>query len=68
MSIESVLAPRLDGTMVHGAGSMRERLARWRGLPEADLQAAPGMAGSSSSTWNRPDSIRASTGWAQLAR
>jgi DNA polymerase-3 subunit epsilon len=44
MSIESVLAPRLDGTMVHGAGSMRERLARWRGLPEADLQAAPGMA------------------------
>ena len=44
MSVETVLMPRLAGTLVRGAGSVRERLARWRDLPEADLQAAPGTA------------------------
>lgn len=44
MSVESVLVPRLEGTLVHGAGLVRERLARWRDLPEADLQVAPETA------------------------
>ena len=33
-----------EGSLVRGADGVRERLARWRDLPEADLQAAPGMA------------------------
>jgi len=44
MSVESVPVPGREDARARGARAVRERLARWRDLPEADLQAGPETA------------------------